>query len=147
MNNNLTKQNFISSMQNKQNVKLLIDCLLSKEYPKYSRKKLNFLDKINQSKNGLLNATFKKFIFNLTWKYGGVKIQTPQDCKDIYISNFLNKELQSFVSGYLSKESKKSLEDVAMSKYLLDSGSTSNILDYNTFDPIKPRGGPLAYCS
>ena len=146
MNNNLTKQKFISLMQNKQNVKLLIDYLFSKELPKYCRKKLKFLDKINQSKNGLLNSTFKKFISNLTWKYGGVKIQTPQDCKEIYISNFLNKELQSFVTGYLSKDSKKSLENQAISKYLLDSGSTSNILNYNTFMSMGFRDSDITKC-
>ena len=58
-------------MKNKHNVKIIIDYLLSKDLPKHSRKKLKFLDKINRSKNGLLNATFKKFIFDLTWKYGG----------------------------------------------------------------------------
>ena len=103
-NNNLTKQNFLASMKNKQNVKLLIDYLLSKDLPHRSRKKLKVLDKINKSKTGLLNANFKKFIFNLTWRYGGVKIQTPRDCKEIYISNFFNKPLQSFVSGYLAKD-------------------------------------------
>ena len=113
LNNNLTKQNFISLMQNKHNVKLLIDYLLSRDLPKHSKKKLKFLHKMNQSKNGLLNSTFKKYIFNLTWKYGEVKIQSPQDCKEIFISNFLNKELQAFVRGYLSKDSKKSLENKA----------------------------------
>ena len=88
INNNLTKQNFISLMRNKHNVKILINYLLSKDLPKHSRKKLNFLQNMNQSKNGLLNATFKKYIFNLTWQYGEVKFQSPQDCKEIFISNF-----------------------------------------------------------
>ena len=146
LNNNLTKQNFISLMQNKHNVKLLIDYLLSRDLPKHSKKKLKFLHKMNQSKNGLLNSTFKKYIFNLTWKYGEVKIQSPQDCKEIFISNFLNKELQAFVKGYLSKGAKKSLENQAMSKFLIDSGSTSNILNYNTFRNMDFKDSDVTKC-
>ena len=146
MNNNLTKQNFITLMKNKHNVKLLINYLLSKDLPKQSRKKLKFLQNMNESKNGLLNATFKKYIFNLTWQYGEVKIQSPQDCKEIFVSNFLNKELQAFVKGYLSNDSKKSLENQAMSKFLLDSGSTSNILNYNTFRGMDFKDSDLTKC-
>ena len=146
INNNLTKQNFISLMRNKQNVKILIDYLLSKNLPKHSRKKLNFLKNMNESKNGLLNATFKKYIFNLTWQYGEVKIRSPQDCKEIFVSNFLNKKLQAFVKGFLSKESKKSLENQAISKFLLDSGSTSNILNYNTFRNMDFKDSEVIKC-
>ena len=114
--------------------------------PKHSRKKLNFLKNMNESKNGLLNATFKKYIFNLTWQYGEVKIRSPQDCKEIFVSNFLNKKLQAFVKGFLSKESKKSLENQAISKFLLDSGSTSNILNYNTFRNMDFKDSEVIKC-
>ena len=80
-NTSLTKQNFLASMKNKQNVKLLIEYLLSKDLPHHHRKKLQVLDKINKRKTGLLNSKFKKFIFKMTWRFGGSRSRPLESAK------------------------------------------------------------------
>ena len=146
-NTNLTKDNFISLMKNKQNVKLLLNHLLTQEMPKRCKKKINYLFKLNQSRNGLLNSTFKKYILNLARKYGDIKIQNPEDCKEIYISNFMSKELHSFVKGFIAKDLKQSLnQEQSMSRFLVDSGSTSNLLNYSTFKNMKFNDSDIIKC-
>ena len=59
----------------------------------------------------------------------------------------MSKKLQSFVKGFITTELKQSLNhEQSISKFLLDSGSTSNLLNYSTFKNMKFNDSDIVKC-
>ena len=111
------------------------------------RKHLNRLLRINNTPHRKLKLSFLKYICYFAMKVSKLKFGSDQSPKNIYISDFRSSPLKAFAKGFLANDlHKRNAEEISLSRFLCDTGSDTNILNYETFCKMGFKDSNLTKC-
>ena len=144
---NWERQNVFDVFNNKQNVDKLLFHILMYDVTIKQRKHINRLLRINNTPGQKLESSFLKKICYFAMKVSKLKFCSDQSPKYIYISDFRSSPLKAFTKGFLAKSlHKRNAEEISLSRFLCDTGSDTNILNYETFRQMGFKDSNLTKC-
>ena len=144
---NWDKLNVFDVFNNKQNVDKLLFHILMYDVTIKQRKHINKLLRINNTPHKKLKLSFLKDICHFAMRVSKLKFGSAQGPKKIYISDFRSSQLKAFTKGFLANSlHKRNAEEISLSRFLCDTGSDTNILNYETFRQMGFKDSNLTKC-